>query len=137
MSYPKTVTVGSLLQFLAEELAKGNVDARTRVFVEVYSLTPEEEQLKARQTELTDEAQKAGKTPAEIEALLESEKLDYHIPDDNMDDVVNFRMGVWQGFPDGQCRDSEGKFENTMALSIYVRKQAEPLRGGRESKEKD
>lgn len=123
MSYPKAVTVGSLLQFLTEELAKGNVDAQTRVFVEVYSLNSEEERLKDRQSHMTEAEKKA-------------EELDYHIPDDLPDDVVNFRVGVWQGLPDGQCRDSKGN-QNTVALSIYVQKQTKPLRGGREHKRCD
>ena len=95
MGFPVNVTVGSLLSFLQEELKKGNVDLETRVFVEVYLLSGEEEILKPQE-----------------------EKLGYHIPDDNMDEVLNFRMGVWQGHPEGMSRSK--KHANTVALSCYL-----------------
>ena len=104
MSYPTQVTVGSLLEFLNSQLSKGNVDAETPIYIEVYSLTPEEEQLKAKQCSMTPEEQ-------------EAQDLDYHIPDDSPDERCHFGTGVWQAFPDGQARDEGGHY-NTIALSI-------------------
>lgn len=95
MGFPANVTVGSLLSFLQEELKKGNVDLETKVFVEVYLLSGEEEILKPQE-----------------------EKLGYHIPDDNMDEVLNFRMGVWQSNREGESRSEHA--ENTVALSCYL-----------------
>ena len=80
MSYPTQVTVGSLLEFLNSQLAKGNVDAETPIYIEVYSLTPEEERLKAKQCSMTPEEQ-------------EAQGLDYHIPDDSPDEMCFLTMG--------------------------------------------
>lgn len=119
MSYPTQVTVGSLLEFLNSQLAKGNVDAETPIYIEVYSLTPEEEQLKAKQCSMTPEEQ-------------EAQDLDYHIPDDSPDERCHFGTGVWQACPDGRAREEGGHY-NTVALSIYLQKQEQPFRAGRES----
>ncbi len=102
MGFPKKVTVGSLMAFLTEELNKGNVVPETEVFVEVYTLTQRETELK----------------PFEKE-------LDYHVPDDIADDCLNFRMEVWQCAGEGkhEYTYSDGKFttRNTVALSIYIK----------------
>lgn len=95
MPLPEKATVGSLLSFLQKELEQGNVDADTPVFLEVYVLSREEEILKPKEDE-----------------------LGYHIPDESADEVLNFRMGVWKGFPEGKCREKD--WENTVALSCYL-----------------
>lgn len=97
MGFPDKVTVGSLMAFLQEELNKGNVVPETAVFVEAYTLTQRETELKP----------------------LEKE-LDYHIPDDSMDDILSFRMGVWQCVGEGKHKSDTNGGENTVALSIYI-----------------
>lgn len=96
MGYPKNVTVGALLDFLNDELKKGNVNRETKIFVEEYALTREETLLKNSE-----------------------EQLDYHIPDDNCDEMYSFKMGVWQTCKEGTSKD--GAWENYIALSTYLR----------------
>ena len=96
MGYPSKVTVGMLLDFLNEELKKGNIVRETNVVVEEYALTREETILKERE-----------------------EELKYHVPDDMCDEVHTFRMGVWQCSPEGEHKSGLG--ENYVALSTYLR----------------
>jgi hypothetical protein len=89
------MTVGSLMSFLQAEMAYGNVDSETEVFLEIFLLSQEEEILKSH-----------------------SKELGYHIPDDIPAEVVCFRPGVWQGYPNGIARGARGA--NTVAFSCYL-----------------
>jgi len=92
MSLPKDITVGELLDYLKESLAKEEISRETGVLIEMYVLSKEDERLK----------------PIEDE-------LGYHIPDDIADDCFNFHIGTWSGSPNPKDDGSAW-----VALSCYM-----------------
>jgi hypothetical protein len=101
MGYPKGETVGSLIKYLQDQLQRGNIVLDTPIYIDIYALSEEEAILKEHE-----------------------DKLEYHIPDDCPVESLNFRVGVWQGFPEGQHGDINN--QNTVAFSCYVKPDIAP-----------